>query len=150
MEIPSSKIDNNISSNEANRIKETREYLTAILRALHYLGHQGLALRGKYDDGNLTNDDVINKGNFKELFNVMCESNDRLRELFEKRKKMPRWSQKLFKMNYCCVRKYILEGINKVINNEGATYFCVVADEVTDCTNWEQLGIAINKSLKRD
>ena len=90
MEIPSSKIDNNISSNEANRIKETREYLTAILRALHYLGHQGLALRGKYDDGNLTNDDVINKGNFKELFNVMCESNDRLRELFEKRKKMPR------------------------------------------------------------
>ena len=35
MEIPSSRIDNNISSNEANRIKENREYLTAILRALH-------------------------------------------------------------------------------------------------------------------
>ena len=30
----------------------------------------------------------------------MCESNDRLPELFKKGKKMPRWSQKLFKMNY--------------------------------------------------
>ena len=63
MKIPSTKIDNNISSNEANRIKENREYLTAILRALHYLGRQGLALRGKYDDRNPTNEDVINKGN---------------------------------------------------------------------------------------
>ena len=71
------------------------------MRALHYFGRQGLALRGKYDDGNPTNEDVIDKGNFKEFFNVMCESNDRLRELFKKRKKkMPRWSQKLFKMNY--------------------------------------------------
>ena len=85
MEIPSSRIDNNISSNEVNSIKENREYLTAILRALHQLDHQGFALRGKYDDGNPTNEDVIDKGNFKELLNVMCESNDRLRELFEKR-----------------------------------------------------------------
>ena len=77
MKIPCSRIDNNISSNEANRIKENREYLAAIFRALHYLGLQGLALRGKYDDGNPTNEDVINKENFKELFNVTCESNDR-------------------------------------------------------------------------
>ena len=88
MEIPSSRIDN-ISSNEANRMKAKREYLTVILWAL-YLGRQGLALRGKYDDGNPTNEDVINKGNLRELFNVICESNGRLRELFEKRKKMPR------------------------------------------------------------
>ena len=70
------------------------------MRALHYFGRQGLALRGKCDDGNPTNEDVIDKGNFKELFNVMCESNDRLRELFKKRKRMARLSQKLFKMNY--------------------------------------------------
>ena len=75
---------------------------------MHYLGRQGLALRGKFDDGNHTNEDVIKKENFKELFNVMCESNNCFRELFEKRKKkkekkkkkMPRWSQKLFRMNY--------------------------------------------------
>ena len=61
MEIPSSGIDNNIPSNEANKIKENHKYLTAILRELHYLGRQGLALRGKYDDANPTNEDVINK-----------------------------------------------------------------------------------------
>ena len=45
MKILSSRMDNNISSNEENTIKESREYLTAISRALHYLGHQGLALK---------------------------------------------------------------------------------------------------------
>ena len=54
---------------------------------MNYLSRQGLALRGKYDDGNHTNEDVIKKENFKELFNVMCESNNCFRELFEKRKK---------------------------------------------------------------
>ena len=39
------------------------------------------------------------------------------------------------------VRKYILECINKEINEEGTPYFGVVADEVTDCANWKQLGI---------
>ena len=57
---------------------------------MNYLSRQGLALRGKYDDGNHTNVDLIKKGNFKELFNVMCESNNCFRELFEKRKKKKR------------------------------------------------------------
>ena len=42
-----------------------------------------------------------------------------------------------------CVRKCILGCINKEINEEGTPYFGVVADEVTDCANWEQLGIVI-------
>ena len=37
----------------------------------------------------------------------------------------------------------IIECMNKEINEEGTPYFGVVADEVTDCANWEQLGIVI-------
>ena len=53
-----------------------------------------------------------------------------------------------------CVRKYILECINIEINEEGTPYFGVVADEVTDCADWEQLGIIIHyvyqqKSVER-
>ena len=70
-EIPSSRIDDNISFNEANRIKN-REYLTPISRALHYLARQGLALKGKYNNVNPTNKNVIKKRKFKKLFNVMC------------------------------------------------------------------------------
>ena len=70
-EIPSSRIDDNISFNEANRIKN-REYLTPISRALHYLGRQGLTLKGKYNNVNPTNKNVIKKRKFKKLFNVMC------------------------------------------------------------------------------
>ena len=53
-----------------------------------------------------------------------------------------------------CVRKYILECINKEINEEWTACFGVVADEVTDCADWEQLGIVIHyvyqqKSVER-
>ena len=58
-----------------------------ILRALYNIDRKSLALKGKYGYGNPTNDDVINKGNFKEQFNVMSESNDCFHKLFEKRKK---------------------------------------------------------------
>ena len=64
-------------------------------KALHYLSRQGLVLRGKYDDGNHTNEDVIKKENFKELFNLMCESNNCFRELFEKRKKKRKKKKKM-------------------------------------------------------
>lgn len=37
-----------------------------ILRVLYNIDRKGLALKGKYGYGNPTNDDVINKGNFKE------------------------------------------------------------------------------------
>ena len=119
MKIPSSRIDTNISSNETNKIKENREYLTAILRAMHYLGRQGLALRGKYDDGNPTNEDVVNKGNFKELFNVMCESNDRLLELFIKRKTDATLISKTIQNKLLsCVREYILKYIKRLMKKE--------------------------------
>ena len=74
----------------------------------------------------------------------MCESNDCLRELFKKRKENATLISKTIQNELLsCVRKYILECINKEINEEGTPYFGVAADEVTDCANWEQLGIVI-------
>ena len=65
-----------------------------ILRALYNIDRKSLALKGKYGYGNPTNDDVINKGNFKEQFNVMSESNDCFHELFQKRKKKKKKKKK--------------------------------------------------------
>ena len=54
------------------------------------------------------------------------------------------------------VQKYILECINEELikslfyNDKKTPYFGVVADEVTDCASWEQLGIVItNKPVDR-
>ena len=63
----------------------------------------------------------------------MCESNYSLREPFKKRKKNATLISKTIQNE---IRKYILECLNKVINEEGTPYFCVIADEVTDCANW--------------
>ena len=74
----------------------------------------------------------------------MCESNDCLRELFKKRKENATLISKTIQNELLsCVRKYILECINKEINEEGTPYFGVAADEVTDCANWKRLGIVI-------
>ena len=74
----------------------------------------------------------------------MRESNNRLCELFEKRKKDVKLTLKTIQNELLsCLRKYTLECINKEINEGGTPYFGVLADEVTDCANWIQLGIVI-------
>ena len=78
-------------------MNKNREHLTAVLRTLRYLGQQGLAVRGKRNE-DLSKEDLINEGKFKELFDVMCKSNNTLQGLFKKHKKLRYCAQKLFKM----------------------------------------------------
>ena len=74
----------------------------------------------------------------------MRGSNDRLRKLFEKRKKNATLISKTIQNELLsCVQKNILECIVKEINEEETPYFGVIADEVTDCAYWKQLGIVI-------
>ena len=61
--------------------------MTTVLRTLRYLGQQGLAVRGKRNE-DLSKEDLINEGKFKELFDVMCKSNNTLQGLFKKHKKI--------------------------------------------------------------
>ena len=64
----------------------------------------------------------------------MRGSNDRLRKLFEKRKKNATLISKTIQNELLsCVQKNILECIIKEINEEETPYFGVIADEVTDC-----------------
>ena len=46
--------------------------MTAFLRTLRYSGRQGLAVRGKRNE-DLSKEDLVNEGKFKELFDVMCK-----------------------------------------------------------------------------
>lgn len=91
-----SRIDNSISLNETHTINKNREHLTAVLRTLRYLGQQGLAVRGKHNE-DLSKEDLINEGKFKELFDVMCKSNNTLQGLLKKHKRLRHCAQKLFK-----------------------------------------------------
>lgn len=70
--------------------------MTAVLRTLRYLGQQGLAVRGKHNE-DLSKEDLINEGKFKELFDVMCKSNNTLQGLLKKHKRLRHCAQKLFK-----------------------------------------------------
>lgn len=64
--------DSNISSNPAYTGKVNQ--LTSVLRVYYYLGQQGLARHKK-------------SLNVQEFFNVKCEGNSKLPEVFKKRHK---------------------------------------------------------------
>ena len=65
----------------------------------------------------------------------MFKSNNRLRELLI--------SESNQNELLSCVRKYILEYIIKVINEEGTPSFGFVVDKMADCASWQQLEILI-------
>ena len=97
---PTSRIDHSISSQTAAAIECNRRFLKSILRAITYLGKQGQALRGNHDDGMLDDDETINKGNFRELLSVMCQTDDDLRSHLETCQLMPLTFQKQHRMNF--------------------------------------------------
>ena len=140
-----SRIENKITSNAAATIERNRRFLKSILRVIEYLGRQGLALRGHRDDGNINDDEVINKGNFKALLNVMCDTDEPLRSHLETCKKNATYISKTTKNSLLdCIRDFFQgQIIEQVMSQDSGPFYGLVADEVTDSANWEQLGIVV-------
>ena len=76
------RVNSNISSNRTARIKENGKHYTSIAWTVHFLGWQDPPLRENYDNDDPSNEDIIDKRNFKESFNVTCKSSSRLQEMF--------------------------------------------------------------------
>ena len=64
-------------------VERNRRFLKSTLRELEYLECQGLFTQGRRDDGAVLVDNVIGKGNFKALFDVMSNTDEPLRSHLE-------------------------------------------------------------------
>ena len=64
-------------------VERNRRFLKSALRELEYLGCQGLFTQRRRDDGAVLVDNVISKGNFKALFDVMSHTDEPLRNHLE-------------------------------------------------------------------
>ena len=80
---PSIRIDQRMTNSASETVERNWRFLKSLLRALEYLRRQRLALRGRRDDGAELGDDVINKGNFKALLDVMSHTDEALRNNLE-------------------------------------------------------------------
>ena len=124
----------------AQQVGRNCQFLKSIISCLEFCGRQGIALRGHKDDS--TSDD-FNQGNFKALVQLRIHAGDSVLELHlascsKRATYMSKTSQNELRM---CIGEYLTDEIAKDVC--ASSFFGIQADEVTDVSNWEQLGIVM-------
>ena len=152
-------VDVLINSNRKRTITQNRKKLVPIVDAIIVCGRQGLALRGHRDDriyqptpGNYS---IEQTGNFVELLNFRIRGGDKFLE--EHLSKCPDNSTYISKTTQneiinCCGEVITKKIVNQIKNNK---FFSVIADELLDCSNKEQLSLVIryvddNNNIRED
>ena len=138
---PSIRIDQGMTNSASEMLERNRRFLKSIFCTLECLGRQGLALRGRRDDGAVLGDDAIKKGDFKALLDVMTHTDDPLRNHLKTCAKNFTYISKTTQNALLeCIKNYIQ---GKIVDEINQQQFGLVADEVTDSANWEQLGTVV-------
>lgn len=137
--VPSQRIDCRLSDRLQALVRHNRTILKSILKSLLLCARQGIALRGHRDD---STSESLNKGSFLAVINFRRELDHVLDEHL-------RCGQRNATMVSKTVQNDLLDQmgqyvIKKVCNDVAASpYLAVMADEVSDVSNWEQLGVAV-------
>ena len=128
----------NITKDE---IAQNRRILNSILKAVLYLARQNIAFRGHRDDSKHV--ELGRPGNFRALLTLMADNgNDILKKHLERSDKNARYTSKTIQnemIDTCGIilRESLVDEVKK------CTFFSVLADEVQDKSNHEQLAINI-------
>ena len=143
-ENPSQSV-NVIMDNEVQRIMNTNQkVLESLIKIVLLCGKQGLALRGHRDDKIGWTDDASdsNEGNFVELVRFRAETDPVLAQHLDKSPRNARYTSKR-------IQNEIVQVIGECICNDiiaevkQAKFFSVIADEVTDTANKEELSLSL-------
>ena len=116
-----------LSSAHAAEKRKNRQCLITIAENIRFLGRQGIALRGDGNEGD---------GNFTQLLRLRAVDQSQLFTWLERKTDKytsPQVQNEILKVMACNVLRIICEAIQK------ARYFSIVADEVTDSLNKEQV-----------
>ena len=135
-----------IMDSELQRVMETNQkVLESLLKVVLLCGKQGLALRGHRDDQiSWTEDNNAhsNEGNFVELVRFRAETDPVLAQHLAKSPQNARYTSKTIQNELVeVIGEYIR---NKIIAEVKRTkFYSVIADEVTDTANKEELSISL-------
>ena len=125
------------------RIKENRLKLVSLVKTVVLCGRQNIALRGHRDDNQAMSNTDVNSGNFYALLRFRIDSGDSLLgKHFAEAPKNATYSSKTTQnelITLCGdhIRSKIIADITK------AELFSILADEVTDTSNKEQMSLVI-------
>lgn len=137
---PSLNLASRMSSKIAEQVASNRKFLVSIIKSIELCGHQGIALRGHRDD---STSEALNQGNFKALIDFRIDAGDDI--LKEHLKSCGRNATYVSKMTQNellqCMRQYTQDSITTQVKASG--FYGISADEVTDVSNWEQIGLVV-------
>ena len=120
-------------------VHRNRKVLKSVLKCLTLCARQGLALRGHRDD---STSEALNKRKFLAVVEFRRELDARLDEHL---RSGPRNSTMISKTVQNDLMHFMGKFVARTITEEVAAspFVAVLADEVTDISNWEQLGVAV-------
>uniref|UniRef100_H3B3J7 HAT C-terminal dimerisation domain-containing protein n=1 Tax=Latimeria chalumnae TaxID=7897 RepID=H3B3J7_LATCH len=123
--------------------------LMSIIKCIEFCGHQGISLRGHKDNGATCTDACnSNNGNFHAMLKMRIDAGDTvLKDHFSDCEKNATYISKTAQNQLLdCFKDYLQYEIVKEVKEQPfKPYFGVMADEVSDISNWEQLGIVNNE-----
>ena len=142
---PAKAIDKRLDQERAELTARNRSMLVSLFRVVLLCGRQGLALCGHRDDSvqwQSNAEDTGNLGNFIELVKFRAETDTVLADHLAFAPDNAKYTSKTIQNELTDViadeiRQQLLKDIRE------ATYYSVMADEVTDVSNHEQLSIVI-------
>ncbi|VDI63109.1 Hypothetical predicted protein, partial [Mytilus galloprovincialis] len=130
---PESRIDINTNARSDTLIAKNRQILKSLIKCLEFCGRRGLALRGHRDDDQIQDKaQNYNLGNYKELVKFRAEAGDSVLDDHLK--------QCAKNASYTFIQQTIVDEVKAQPLGPHFGYQC---DEVSDASNWEQLGIVI-------
>ena len=149
-ENPSQTIATQLNTQVQKTMEDNRKVIESLLQVVMLCGKQGLALRGHRDDNIVwTNEGEIesdNRGNFIELVRYQAESDEVLRHHLQSAPRNAIYTSKTIQNELVhIIGSRIRSDILREI--EQAKFYTVIADEVSDVSNKEQLSIAIRYVL---
>lgn len=140
MKKPEAGIDVILDGAAAEQIENNRKVLGGIIEIILLCGRQGLALRGTDDDGVMVSN---NRSNFNALLKFRIASGDQiLKQHFETCSPNATYISKTTQNNLIeIIGSEIMSCILDEVKE--ARFYSILADEVTDKANWEQLSIIL-------
>ena len=138
---PSSRVDVAIADANSDQVLRNRQVLTSIIKCLELCGRQGIALRPHRDDTS-----SLSKGNFQALLQLRIDAGDEILQNHVTTCARNAMYTSSVSQNdlLLCIKEYLQSQIVQELKAQSVgPYFGIQCDEVTDCSNWEQLGIVV-------
>jgi len=142
MEHEGIQIINLLNTDRLKKIEENRQILEPIIQAVIVLGRQGIAFRGRHEQGKVTiNDDFTgtNEGNFRAILSYRAQGDERLRKHLESERKdkylSPLIQNEIIEACYMVITRQVVARIRT------ARFFSILVDETIDISTIEQVTI---------